>query len=179
MAIVCQAPCNSALPLTVPLTMAEAVSFRAELEKSPSVALTRDILRTLSERAAGWGVVHASKIWVTVKFLRTSEDKVVGKLAAGVTNRWKATATNYHKEVAEKKKKGLVILLREDKTKMMEEEKKKELRTSVERALYMAGHDWCPYWRDMLTAALFSEMNAVIFEGKLPAALPITCVPSI
>jgi hypothetical protein len=58
-----------------------------------------------------------------------------------------------------------------------EEEKKKELKRSVEHALDMvdkASEETFPHWRDMLTAALFSEMNAVIFEGKLPATLPIT-----
>ena len=74
MAIVYKA--HSALPLT----LAEAVSFRAELEKGPDDALARDILRTLSERDADWGVVHKSKIGVTVKLLRTSKDKVVGSL---------------------------------------------------------------------------------------------------
>ncbi|KAJ1486058.1 hypothetical protein T484DRAFT_1791135 [Baffinella frigidus] len=135
----------------LPLTVAEAVSFRTELEKGPDVALARDILRTLSERAADWGVVNKSKIWVTVKLLRASKDKDVVELAAAVTKQWKAVAMKFQKEVEEKKKKK-----KEDKrkklqeyeeTKLKEEAEADEMKTKLKRALALVdGKVNYPYW---------------------------------
>lgn len=164
----------------LPLTVAEAVSFRTELEKGPDVALARDILRTLSERAADWGVVNKSKIWVTVKLLRASKDKDVVELAAAVTKQWKAVAMKFQKEVEEKKKKK-----KEDKrkklqeyeeTKLKEEAEADEMKTKLKRALALVdGKVNYPYWNKVCSQPADAHQlraGGGVFEAPRPAPMP-------